>query len=59
MITTGKEGGNDKNKSGIPDHEIEALARCFLPAIREYYETEEGKRAFAEWERERSICGKP
>jgi hypothetical protein len=40
-----------KNTTGLPDHEIETLARCFLPYIREYYETEEGKRAFEEWVR--------
>jgi hypothetical protein len=55
MITMGK----DNNKSGVPDNEIEALARCFLPAIREYYETEEGKRAFAEWEQGRGESRKP
>jgi hypothetical protein len=41
-----------KNTTGLPDHEIEALARCFLPYIREYYESEEGRIAFEEWERE-------
>jgi hypothetical protein len=47
-----KTEGNGHSKLCIPDPEIEMLARCFLPAVREYYETEEGKRAFAEWERE-------
>jgi len=59
MKTTGNECIKGKNRRDLPDHEIEALARCFLPAIREYYETEEGKRAFAEWERERGEGGKP
>jgi hypothetical protein len=59
MKTKGKTGSKDKNGYGIPDHEIEALARCFLPAIREYYETDEGKKAFAKWECERGDCGKP
>ncbi len=27
----------------IPDYQIEALARCFLPKIQKYYESEEGK----------------
>ena len=33
----------------IPDHVFESLARCFLPAIRAFYATEEGRREFAEW----------
>ena len=28
---------------------IEALARCLLPGIRSYFESDEGKTAFAEW----------
>ena len=28
---------------------IEALARQLLPAIRSYFESEEGKAAFTEW----------
>jgi hypothetical protein len=32
-----------------PQHEIEAVARCILPAIQAYFESEEGQRAFAEW----------
>jgi hypothetical protein len=35
----------------LPAHEIEALARCFFPYIREYYETEEGREAFEKWKR--------
>lgn len=34
----------------IPKREFEALARCLLPAIYEYFESEEGQREFAEWE---------
>jgi hypothetical protein len=42
----------DKNKffPSIPKRELEALARCLLPAIQEYFESEEGQREFAEWE---------
>ncbi len=36
----------------IPDHEIEALARCFLPDIIAYFESEEGKADFAAWKAE-------
>ena len=37
------------NKCNIPKHELEALARCFLPDIQAFFETEEGKREFEEW----------
>jgi hypothetical protein len=33
----------------VPADAIEALARCLLPTIRSYYESDEGKAAFAEW----------
>ncbi len=35
--------------SEIPKYVYESLARCLLPAIQEYYESDEGKQAFAEW----------
>ena len=38
------------NNSGIPEHIIESIARCFLPDIIAFYETEEGRRKFQEWE---------
>lgn len=34
------------NNPGIPQHEIEHIARCILPDILAYYESEEGQRAF-------------
>ncbi len=37
--------------TGIPEHEIEALARCLLPEIQRFFESEEGKREFEEWKR--------
>ena len=37
------------NNSGIPQHAIEAIARCILHDIIAYYETEEGQRQFQEW----------
>ena len=46
-----------KNKdygTGIPEHEIEALARCLLPEIRKFFESEEGKREFEEWKKEQA-----
>ncbi len=35
--------------TGIPLHEVEALARVLLPAIQAFFESEEGQREFAEW----------
>ena len=35
--------------AAIPQHEIEALARCLLPEIQKFFESEKGKREFAEW----------
>ena len=37
------------NNSGIPQHELEHIARCILPDILAYYESEEGQREFQEW----------
>lgn len=33
----------------IPDYAIEQIARCMLPMLRQYYESEEGQRELAEW----------
>ena len=42
-----------KNNTGIPDFEIDSLARALLPAIQKLFESEEGKREFEEWKAER------
>lgn len=39
--------------TGIPLHEVEALARVLLPEIQAFFESEEGQREFAEWKAER------
>ena len=36
----------------IPDHIIQEMARCLLPDLIAFYETEEGKAAFAQWKAE-------
>lgn len=41
------------NDSGIPQHEIEHIARCILPDIIALYESEEGQREFREWKARR------
>lgn len=40
------------NNSGIPQYAIETVARCLLPDIIAYFESEEGQREFAEWKRQ-------
>ena len=35
--------------TGIPYHEVEALARVLLPEIQAFFKSEEGQREFAEW----------
>lgn len=47
--------------TNIPQHEIEALARCLLPEIQKFFESPEGKKEFEKWkvqrakEKERSV----
>ena len=42
------DSGSD-SKFQIPKHEIEALARCLLPDIIEYFSSPEGQKEFKEW----------
>ena len=35
--------------TGIPVHEVDALACILLPKIQAFFESEEGQREFAEW----------
>ena len=44
------------NRSYNPsDEAIQALARCLYPAIRSYFESEQGQREFAEWQAHQGI----
>lgn len=36
----------------IPDYAIERLARCMLPLIQKYYESEEGQKELLSWKKE-------
>ena len=38
------------NNTTIPQHQIEAIARCILPDILTFYESAEGQKEFAEWQ---------
>ena len=40
--------------NGFSKSQIDALARCFLPAIQKFFESEEGKREFEEWKRQQA-----
>jgi hypothetical protein len=37
--------------TGVSQQHIEALARCLLPEIEKYFESEEGQREFEEWKK--------
>lgn len=39
--------------TGIPYHEVEALARILLPEIQAFFESEDGQREFTEWKAKR------
>ena len=45
------------NKNGcirdVPQKEMESIAEMLLSVILAFYETEEGKRVFAEWQKNR------
>ena len=38
-----------RNKLGIPEYQMESLARALLPIVQEYLASERGKRDYAEW----------
>ena len=40
------------NNTDIPQYAIETIARCLLPDIIAFFESEEGQREFAEWKRQ-------
>ena len=40
------------NNTDIPQYQIEAIARCILPDILAFYESEEGQREFSEWKKQ-------
>ena len=48
-----KKKPNDHG-TGIPLHEVEALARILLPQIQAFFESEEGQKEFAEWKKSQS-----
>lgn len=53
-IATGKKECIDHG-TGIPLHEVEALARVQLPEIQAFFESEEWQRKFAEWKAQQNL----
>ena len=45
-----KKKNNDYGTK-IPKHEVEAIAQTLYPDILAFFESEQGKREFAEWEK--------
>ena len=45
------------NNSDLPDHEIEAIARCILPDILALFESKEGQKEFAAWQAQQKEKG--
>ena len=49
---------NSMDAAEIPEYVFESLARSLLPVIQKYYESEDGKKVFAEWKakKENKAC---
>lgn len=43
------------NNTNIPQYKIEAIARCIMPDILAFYESEDGQKEFAEWKAQREM----
>lgn len=43
------------NNTTIPQYQIEAIARCILPDILAFYDSEEGQQEFVEWKIQRKV----
>lgn len=42
-----------RNDLGVPEYEMESLARMLLPILQKYLASEEGKRDWQEWQARR------
>ena len=45
------------DEAEIPECVFESLARSLLPVIQKYHESEDGNKAFAEWNAKKKISG--
>ncbi|MCL2141155.1 MAG: hypothetical protein FWH42_05800 [Dehalococcoidia bacterium] len=50
MATKQKQPQLNSSGMDIPDYAYKAMADVLLPIIQQYYQTEEGRQAFKEWE---------
>ena len=48
-------GSYKGTKSGLPKHELEILARHFLPQIQAFFESEEGRKEYVAWQQEQAL----
>jgi len=48
-------GSYKGTKSGLPKHELEILARHFLPQIQAFFQSEEGRKEYAAWQHEQAL----
>ena len=46
---------NSMDATEIPEYVFESLARSLLPVIQKYYESEGGKKVFADWKAKREV----
>ena len=46
------------NNTNIPEYEIEKIARCLLPDILAFYNSEEGQKEFEVWKEKQTSEGK-
>ena len=53
-MKNGKKKKPNDYGTGIPQYEMEALARVLLPEIEKFYASEEGQRQFAQWQTEQA-----
>ena len=53
-MKNGKKKTPNDYGTGIPQHEMEALARVLLPEIEKFYASEEGQRQFTQWQAEQA-----
>ncbi len=58
MAKKDRHDPNDINSAEVPEFVYESLAKSLLPVIQKYYESDEGKRAFAEWKEKKEAAEK-
>ena len=44
-----------KNTTGLPDSELDSIARVLYSSIIEYCNSEKGKKDYAEWQKQRQL----